>query len=39
MNCDPIRKVPVFEEIEAFEPNLNAKPKKPVLKGTNYKLI
>lgn len=33
MNYALIRTVPVFEEIQAFEPNLNAKPKKPVLKG------
>lgn len=31
--------MPVFEEIEAFEPNLNAKPKKPVLKGNPQNLL
>ncbi|KAI6182295.1 hypothetical protein M3Y97_00364600 [Aphelenchoides bicaudatus] len=28
-----VRKVPIFEEIQAYEPNLEARPKKSVLKG------
>jgi len=33
MSVGMMKSIPVFEEIQAFEPDLNAKPKKPVLKG------